>query len=224
VSKQEDLWDLIEKYGKLESYKAGDVFHAQDFPQKLFMIKSGYVKRYQVNKSADKVLELIYGPRHIVSLSQLYKQLFILDQNQAGLVYVYQAMTDVKMQTVSTEKIIAELENEPRIYKDFFFESGLRLRSNIFRLASNALKDDYKKVAHQYWCLATEFGKEVESTSKLAVKILVPLKPIDMAEQLNISVPVADAVINSLIKSNLLSIEDDMVTVLDMDLLEAAYL
>lgn len=218
------MWSLIEQYGKVEKYKVGDVFHAQDFPQTLFMIKSGYVKRYQVNKSPGKVLELIYGPKHIVSLSQLYKQLFGVDQNQEGLVYIYQAMTDVEMQSVSTDKIIAELEEKPQLYKDFFYESGLRLRSNIFRLASNALKDDYKKVAHQFVCLAEEFGNIDESDGIPTATIKVPLEPIDMAEQLNISVEVAEAVMNSFVRNNLISIDqDNKVTVLDMDMLRTTY-
>lgn len=221
---QGDLWSLIEKYGKVEKYKVGDVFHAQDFPQALFMIKSGYVKRYQVNKSPEKVLELIYGPRHIVSLSQLYKQLFGVDQNQEGLVYIYQAMTDVEMQSVGTDKVIAELEENPQLYKDFFYESGLRLRSNIFRLASNALKDDYKKVAHQFVCLAEEFAEIDESDGIPTAKIKVPLEPIDMAEQLNISIEVAEAVMSSLTRNNLISIgEGNIVTVLDMDMLRVTY-
>lgn len=218
----QNLWELIAARGKLERYAAGKVFHAQDFPGRLFMLQSGYVKRYQANQIENKVIELIYGPQHIISLSQLYKMQFDVDQNHSDLIYIYQAMTGVELMSIKADIVQDELAKNPLLYKDCFYESGLRLRSNIFRLASNALKDEYKKVAHQFFCLGEEFGKH--SPANQRVRILVPLKPIDMAEQLNISVEIAGAVMDRLVRDKLLQIKDDYVTILDKDRLKDIYL
>jgi CRP-like cAMP-binding protein len=218
------LQNLIEKRGQLEKYSAGQVYHAQDFAETMYMLKEGYVKRYQVTKASDPVIELIYGPGHIFPLSQLYKKLFHTEMNQRDFVYVYQAMSNIEIWRLGDDELIPELEKDPALYGDLFYESGLRLRSNINRLASNSLKDDYKKVAHLLVCLAIEFGKPGDYKGKPIVKISAPLETVDMAEQLNISKEVTEAVMNSLCKSNLIQVDGKIITVLDPDLLKDTYL
>ncbi|HET7320435.1 MAG TPA: helix-turn-helix domain-containing protein, partial [Candidatus Saccharimonadales bacterium] len=102
--------------------------------------------------------------------------------------------------------------------------AGLRLKSNIERLASNAIKNDYKKVAHQLVCLANEFGETTEQGGKAISVIGVPLEPVDMAEQLNISTEIADAVLSSLHNNKLINIKGKTIEVPDLDLLKDAYL
>lgn len=218
------LTNYIQDHGKLERQAADQVFHAQAFPETLFMIETGYVKRYQVTNSKERVIELIYGPGHIFPLSQLYKKLFSEEQNRSNLIYVYQAMTDVSICRISVDEVLEACENDPKLYLDLYYETGLRIKSNINRLASNALKDDYKKVAHQLVCLADEFGEKSISNSKEVIKIPVPLKPIDMAEQLNISVEVTQAVMDSLSRNKLLKIKDNIITLPDANLLRDIYL
>jgi CRP-like cAMP-binding protein len=222
--KPEKFSALVTKYGESEKYSVGQVFHAQNFPQKIFLIKKGYVKRYQATNPEEKVLELIYGPDHIVSLSQLYKTLFGVDQNQNEFIYVYQAMTDVEVRSIDANLVLQELEKDPGLYKDFFYESGIKLRSNIFRLASNSIKDDYKKIAHLLVNLAYEFGPITEGSTEKTIALPLPLKPIDLAEQLNISKEVVAAVLQSLCSSNIISREDDTITILNLDLLKDVYL
>jgi CRP-like cAMP-binding protein len=215
---------LVDKHGKSEQYKAGEVFHAQDFPGKLFILKRGYVKRYQATKPKNKVLELLYGPGHIVSLSQLYKMIFGVDQNQEHFIYVYQAITDLELRSIDADMVIRELEKDPELYKDFFYESGLKLRSNIFRLASNSIKDDYKKVAHQIICLAYEFAGLTEGDTRSTIEIPVPQTSIDIAEQLNMSEDVAEAIMRSLCERNIIEFEGGKITILSVELLKDAYL
>lgn len=211
--------------GELESQSAGQIFHSQNFDETLFMLKSGYVKRYQITQDNKRTIELIYGPGHIFPLSQLYKRLFGIQQNQDNLIYVYQAMTDIEILRVNDDVVLDALQAEPLLYVDLFYEGGLRLKSNIERLASNALPDEYKKIAHQLVSLADEFGETIGEIGEHAVKILVPLEPIDLAEQLNISPKVAEAVIASLDQTGIITISDDhYITVPDVDLLKDTYL
>jgi CRP-like cAMP-binding protein len=215
---------LVATHGDTEIHTAGQVFHAQDFPDKLFLLKKGYVKRYQATNPEQKVLELIYGPGHIISLSQLYKLLFGVDQNQEGFIYIYQAMTDVELQSISVRRVMDELESNPSLYKDFFYEAGLKLRSNIFRLSSNALKDDYKKVAHQLVSLVYEFAKIEEGDSRQPIRLPLPQSAVDIAEQLNISKEVAEAVLNSLETRKLIQLDGGHIVILDINLLKDLYL
>lgn len=214
---------LILKRGTLEHYEKEKIFHSQHFDHRLFMLKKGYVKRYQVTNE-EKVIELIYGPGHIFPLSQLYKELFKIEQNQTSFIYVYQAMTDIDIYNLSDDVVVAELEKDPLLYIDLYFESGLRLKSNIERLASNSYKDNYKKVAHQLYGLADEFGKSSSVKSMECIKIDVPLEPKDIAEQLNISVDDTEAVLDNLSKRKLILGQGKHLCILDMDMLKDVFL
>lgn len=216
--------NYVQKHGTAERYTKDQVFHAQNFPERLFVLESGYVKRYQATKPDQKVLELIYGPGHIISLSQLYKTLFGVNQNQEYLIYIYQAMTDVEMLSVGSEEVLSQLEKDPELYRDFFYESGLKLRSNIARLASNSIKDDYKKIAHQLMSLAYEFADLSEGDTRKKITLPLPQTATDIAEQLNISKEIANAVLHGWEDSNIISIDGDIITILDIDLLKDVYL
>jgi CRP-like cAMP-binding protein len=218
------LPELMKKCGELEKHSAGQIFHSQDFSETLFMLKRGYVKRYQITTDNERVIELIYGPGHIFPLSQLYKKLFGIEQNQKDLVYVYQAMSNIEILRLSDDDIIAELQKDPELYIDLYYEAGLRLKSNIDRLASNALKDDYKKMAHQLTCLTEEYGEIVDHKGKQIQKIAVPLDAKDMAEQLNISVQAADAVLSSLSNKGIIIIQGKYIMVPNVSLLKDVYL
>jgi CRP-like cAMP-binding protein len=210
--------------GEAEVYAKGQVFYALDFKEELYIVKKGYVKRYQVNEENERVIESIYGPGYFFPLTQVYKKFFKFDLSQESVTYVYQAMTDVEIQGISSERLMAETEKDPDIYIDLFYEAGRRLRANINRLASNALKDDYQKVSHQLVYLAEEFGKPEERNGKPGIKIIVPLKALDMAEQLNISENVADAVMSRLVSQGLIETKGSAIFVSDSNLLKDAYI
>lgn len=212
----------IEKFGTREKYSANKIFHTQDFDKRVFLLEKGFVKRYQARKIEQKVLELLYGPGHIISLSQLYKMLFDVDQNQNAFLYVYQTLTDVEMLSIDANDVINELQRDPEMYRDFFYESGLKLRSNILRLASNSIKDNDKKVAHQLTGLALEFG--VASPGSGATKLPFPHTTKDLAEQLNIPDQAAQTALDDLVRKNIISINGTMITILDMRYLQDIYL
>jgi CRP-like cAMP-binding protein len=221
--KSDGLKALMKK-GEVEQYPKGQVFYSLDFKEKLYVVNKGYVNRYQVTADKKRVIESIYGPGYIFPLTQVYKSLLNFDLSQESITYVYQGMTDTEIQGIDSKLLSTAVEASPALYSDLFYEAGRRLKANINRLASNALKDDYQKIAHQLVCLADEFGELKQRGTKQSVKILAPLEPIDMAEQLNISVDVADAVINRLEKQGLLVIDGDSISISDVALLKDAYL
>lgn len=215
---------FMQQHGTSETYASGRVFHSQDFAEKVFLLTSGYVKRYQARKLERKVLELIYGPGHIISLSQLYKHLFGVDQNQSDFLYVYQAMTDVEVLWLDANAVARELEKNPEMYKDFFFESGLKLRSNIARLASNSMKDSTERVAHQLVSLAYEFAGITDGNAGSSATLPLPQTAIDLAEQLNISTSTAEEALATLVGKKLLEIKGPIIKLTSVEHLKDVYL
>lgn len=208
------------RQGSVETYAKGQVFYALDFTAELYIVTAGYVKRYQVAEDGKRVIESIYGPSYFFPLTQVYKKLLQFDLSQEDVTYVYEGMTDIEILGISSEQLEEAVTQDPSLYKDLLYEAGRRLKANINRLASNALHDDYKKVAHQLVYLADEFGK----TTKDGVQIGVPLTPLDMAEQLNISAEVAEAVMANLEAHDLIATKTEHITVPSIPLLKDAYL
>jgi len=210
--------------GKVQKHPKEQVIYSLDFKEELYIVKSGYVKRYQVTDGSNNVIESIYGPGYFFPLTQVYKRLLNFGLSQEDVTYIYQAMTDVEIQGINSEALTEAAKNDPDLYIDLFYEAGRRLKANINRLASNALKNDYQKVTHQLVYLAEEFGKHEVRHDKQGLRLMVPLQPKDMAEQLNISVEVADAVMNSLTQKGLLTTRGSHLIVPDLNLLKDAYL
>lgn len=214
----------VVRTGDLQTFPKGQVFHALDFKDEVYMVKSGYVKRYAVTKENKRVIESIYGPGYLFPLSGLYKKLMNFNLNQESNTYVYQAMTDLEINAIPSEELEKAIKDSSELYADLFYEAGRRLKANINRLASNALQDDYRKVAHQLTCLAEEFGDSATEGVKAPITIPVPLEPVDMAEQLNISLEVSEAVLNRLEGQGLIETANGIIKVPDMNLLKDAYL
>ena len=210
--------------GTTESHGAGEVFYSLDFEEELYIVKTGYVKRYSVMEDKQKVIESIYGPGYFFPLTPVYSTLLHFNLSQQTNTYVYQAMTDVEIQGISSEALISAVEADPMLYKDLFYEAGVRLRANINRLSSNALQNDYQKVTHQLAYLAEEFGVLDKRGAKPVQRISLPLDPIDIAEQLNIHEEIAVQAFQKLQSQGIISIENRFILIADTNLLKDAYL
>lgn len=210
--------------GDVNTFSKGEVFHSLDFKERLYIVRSGFVKRYQVNEDKKRVIESIYGPDYLFPLTQVYTRLLDFDMSQESITYIYEAMTNVEIQSISSHELAEAVEKDPLLYRDLFYESGIRLKANINRLASNALTTDYQKIAHQLANLADEFGQVATDGSVEAVTIMVPLEPVDMAEQLNILIESAEAIMDNLAKRGLIKISNGHIIVPDANMLKDAYL
>lgn len=219
-----DLLSKLVASGTVETHTSGEVFYSLDFKEELYIVKTGYVKRYSVLEDKQKVLESIYGPGYFFPLTLVYGKLLHFNLSQESNTYVYQAMTDVEIQGISSEKLLDAVEKDPRLYKDLFYEAGVRLRANINRLSSNALENDYQKVTHLLAYLAQEFGVLEERGVKTVQRIPLPLEPVDIAEQLNIDTDIATKAFQKLQSQDVISVENSFVLIADLNLLKDAYL
>lgn len=219
----DNLKKLIQS-GSTERYVEGQTFYALDFKEALYVVKTGFVKRYSVTKEGNRVIESIYGPGYFFPLTPIYNLLYNFRLSQDNNTYVYQAMTNVETQGISGDVLTSALEANTELYSDLFYEAGVRLKANINRLASNAIKDSYKKLTHQLVFLADEFGEVVNKGVSTGIKLGVPLKPIDMAEQLNMPLEAAEAAMRQLAELGLIKIKDSSIIIPDLDLLADVYL
>src|SRR4051812_14767244 len=110
--------------GKITRHTKGKLFHSLDFNEELYVVKTGFVKRYSVSEDNSRTIESIYGPNYFFPLSPIFMNLFELDLNQESHTYVYQAMTDVELYSISSVKLLQTLKEQPELYADLLYETG----------------------------------------------------------------------------------------------------
>src|SRR5688500_13213609 len=115
--KPSELRQIIQK-GKARSFSKGQFFHSLDFNEELYVVKSGFAKRYSVREGLHKAIESIYGPNHFFPLTPVFINLFGLDFSQNSYTYVYQAMTDIELNSINNDELMELLKDKPELYKD----------------------------------------------------------------------------------------------------------
>lgn len=213
----------IAKNGTAQAYSKGQVIYSLDFEAELYLVDSGYVKRYSVTNVNSRVVQAIYGPGYFFPLTPVIRKFLSFDVSEEHATYVYEAITDVEIRGVSINKLAATAKTTPAIYEDILFEAARRLKSNIHRLQNIELPDSYKKLAHHLTYLAQEFGKVSKRGVKTGMEILFPLTAVDMAEQLNLSTESARESLDKLQENGLIRIAGDIIRVPDINLLKDVY-
>ncbi len=169
--------------GKQINLPKGQVVSAFEDRAMLHLIKSGYIKRYLISSDGTKGIQVIFGPNDIVPLTPVYKTIFKMEMYSGPVQYYYEAMTDIKIYSVSQSTLLEAIEKDPLIYRDLFYAAGMRLNSYIHRLESMSTRAAHRKVAHQLAYLAEVFG--VESHDGIA--ITVPLTHQNIGDMLNLA-------------------------------------
>ena len=147
------------------------------------VITSGYVKRYLITDDGSESIQSIYGPDDMFPLTPVYKELIGLDLYKGEEVLYYSAMTDVVMYSISKDKLVQSVTENPELYKDLFYVAGIRLNSNIQRLENSSLKTANRKVIDMILYYAERFGKKTENGAELQL----PLTHQTIANMLNIA-------------------------------------
>lgn len=213
------LTSLLSK-GKLQKYKPGQFIYSLDFAEELFLVNKGYVKRVSARGPASPSVQAVYGPGYFFPLTPMFKTVQGLKLSEDHNIYIYEAINSAEIYSIEAEQLQAALNTDPTLYVDLMYEAGRRLKSNIHRLENIALRSDYKKLAHHLVFLADEFGKPSDGGSKM----LLPLSPQDLAEQLDIPVDATEEELIKLEQIGLIKQAGRYIHITDVVLLKAAYL
>lgn len=210
------LHKLIEQ-GKRLKLPKGQVIDALNDGGKLNLIKSGYVERYLITNEGTKGIQVIYGANDIFPLTPVFKTIFEMDIYSGPEQYYYESLSEIEIYSISHETLRKAIETEPLLFKDLFFESGLRLNSYIHRLESMSLRVANRKVANQLAYLADVFG-DMKNDGTI---IVLPLTHQSLAEMLNLARETVTHCLIRLQEKGLIK-AGRHITILDLDKLKDA--
>lgn len=203
------------KNGRMRSLPKGQVVDGFG-SNTVHLITSGYVKRYLITKEGNKSIQVIYGPEDIFPLTPVYKHVFLMDIYSGPEEYYYEAITPLKINTITISELLVVLNNNPELYKDLFYAAGSRLNSYIHRLESISLGVANKKIGHQLSYLASIFGTKNDT----GITIQLPLTHQTIAEILDMARETVTLRIKRLQEKGLISVANQLITIHNIEKLQ----
>lgn len=179
----EQLQRLLSK-SQTRKYEKGSLIQTtEQDKQSVFLVRSGYVKRYLINGGGTVYIQVIHGPGDIFPLTMILNEL-TNSQIYMGLeTYYYETMCDSEVYTMDTKEFIDTIKNDNSLCEELLEICGMRMYSNTNKLESQALRGAYYKIAHQLVFFARRFGKEQDD----GVKINLPFTHQDLADMLSLT-------------------------------------
>lgn len=206
------LYKLLLAEGRRLRLPKGQVVSGFEEQSKLYLLRSGYIKRYLLTKEGTKGIQVVFGPNDVFPLTPVYNSLYDLRVYSGAEQYYYESMTPIELYAISQETLREAIDENPLIYRDLFLAAGLRLNSYIHRLESMSLRVANKKVIHQLVFLAEVFGKKTDA----GLTITASLTHQDLADILNLARETVSHVLGRLQEKGLIK-HDKFITVTDIE-------
>lgn len=163
---------LLFKGGRFKTTARGEVLYSTDQPaQHVFLLASGFVKRYFISSSGDLGVQAIYGPGDIFPFGAVFKALFNEERPQGYEVYYYETMTKTTFMTTTLEIIQQKVEVNSNLYQALLQTTSKRFHAHVYFLENLRLRDAYCKTAHQLAYFGIQYGKRVAQ----GVQVNLPL-------------------------------------------------
>ena len=208
------LHTLMAKKGRLIQQSRKQVIQTSDGQKSLFLVESGYIKRYLIRNDGSLSTDLIYGPGDIFSLMLVFRTFFEREILDSPEIYYYEAITDdVKMYALNTDELAASVQQYPILYKDLLNEAGKRMTYETHGLENISMKDAYKRVTHQLAYYAKHFGEKTGNKTT----IIPPLTHQDIADILSLTRETVSTCMTRLRKKGLIKIKDRQIVVEDLE-------
>ena len=161
-----DFSSFFSKYTKRSplKIKAGKtIFHEGDIPDKLYFVKSGFVKMYRMSPEGRSTIIYLYGPGSILAIRAL-------TMPDKELKHTAEAITDVEIMTMPEKDYIEALVSNPEYIVDLLSVFIDRLNYTERKLEGFILTDSTARVASFLYDLTQRFGKPVGGG-----KLMIPL-------------------------------------------------
>ncbi len=195
-------------------FQRGDTISSSDNFEHFWLIKSGYVKRFEIMNDGTICVQIYFGPGDGFSLIYIYELLFNKHVYTGPETYYYEAINDVEAWQISGDELISLCNDTPELNRDLLSLAGNHFLSNIQLLENKGLHDAHSQVAHQLLFLAKRFGVQ----TKEGIKISIPLTQQDIADVVGLTRESVSTAIQKLRHEGLVT-EGRTLVITDMDAL-----
>jgi CRP/FNR family cyclic AMP-dependent transcriptional regulator len=193
------LHHCLEK-GKRTHYVRGDTITTTEETDSVFLVKTGFVKRFQITSSGAINVQSIYGPGDVFSLTYIFQLLFKEDIYRGPDTYYYEAMDETEIFRFPGVELKAIAKGDPLIYRDLLEIAGHRFQSNIKLLENKSLPNAVQRVAH----IMLFYIEQYKAFKGDGYELIVPLTQQDIADVLSLTRESVSSAISTLRKDKVL--------------------
>lgn len=189
----------------LKFTKNEGLIHANEEPQGVYLIKSGFVKAYSISRTGNENLLLIHQAGDFIPLP------WALDgEHTTGL--RYEAMNDVNVLRTSKSKLRSALGDNPWLAQQIMSQTVSMLGLYTQRIQTLEYRSARGRVVSELIHLAERFGK----TKGQEVLIDAPITHQDIADSINMTRETASRAIELLFVEKLLGQNERLYIVKDI--------
>lgn len=207
-----DFFSFFEKYAKkpARKYRKGTtLFYEGDPTDKIYFIKSGFIKLYRVSKKGRDAVIYLYGPGSILGLRALTAKDRILRHSADTL-------TECEINSITRDEYIEILSENPENIIDLMHMFIQRLNNAERKLEGFILTDTLARVANFLYDCAHRFGVKQENL----IVLPLPLTHQRIADFVGTFRETATIAINKLEDEKIIKSEKGKITIYDMKKLE----
>ena len=164
-----DLDRFFEKFKSLHFKRGEIIIRADDEPQGIYYLKSGYVRVYSFSKNGEELTQIIFKPGDIFPVSWAI--------NNIPSSYFVEAMTTASLFRVPREEFLRYVGDKPDILFELTRRMLVRFLGLMRRMEYLAFGNAYSKVASILLICAERFGEKRGNH----VEIGVPMTHNDIA-------------------------------------------
>ena len=196
---------------RLKFSKNEGLIHANEEPQGVYLIKSGFVKAYSISRNGNENLLLIHQAGDFIPLP------WALDgEHTTGL--RYEAMSDVNVLRTSKEKLRSALGDNPWLAQQIMSQTVSMLGLYTQRIQTLEYRSARGRIISELIHLAERFGRNQGQE----VVIDAPITHQDIADSINMTRETASRAIELLFEEGLMGQDEHLFTVKNMRMMDKA--
>jgi len=139
----------------LRHYKQGEtLIRADDDPQGIFCLTTGYVRQYTISKSG---MELTL---HILQPTSYFPMVWAI--NGTPNVYYFEALTEVEIGRAPRDEVVAFIKNKPDLVFALMSELLEDYAESLLRIEHLVFSDAYRRVISVLLYIAKHFGETAD--------------------------------------------------------------
>jgi CRP-like cAMP-binding protein len=187
------------------------LIQANEEPQGVFLIKSGFVKAYSISRTGSENLLLIHQAGDFIPLP------WALDgEHTTGL--RYEAMSDVKVLRASKDKLRSAMGHNPWLSQQVMSQAVMMLSLYTQRIQTLEYSTARGRIISELIHLSERFGKH----QGMEILLDVPITHQDIADSINMTRETASRALELLFEEGLMGQLDHLFTVKNILKLHAA--
>jgi len=150
----EDFIRSLHPLGTIRLFKKGSTLLFQgEIPQKALVILDGFVKVYSINSEGEELVVSFFGKGDVIPLPWLFG-------TTTNTLFYYDAMSDVRVLTVSKADFHAQLNSKKEYLADMLAFQNKQYTSLLLRITGLEQSRAAEKVAFTLYYLMFRYGTE----------------------------------------------------------------